>query len=254
MAYINPLKHWQRGDRLTHTRLNSMVDAINRSNNISTSSIDLQINNTPVGHEINSNPHFQRESFPAHVYDWDGTKKGYSWLELTLNAARTGYDIFGDCRQSGDEYADGTLIFGVAVHASFIEDLPGTTSEPLLVTMTLAPDVNDLPAPTFEVPVQLDSVFAHRSSAGGSPTLGERADLTRAVNSATTDTNKDWNISGQANDKKGYVTTVMLGFEVDESDDAKIKAYWRDEEYDVMGRHISSSEVFSTEIHEPDAC
>ena len=190
------------------------------------------------------------QRFPAHITAWNSGTTNYDWFEVERNSADNAFEEKTGGRNQ-DDYAN-------ARHYSLWENLPCTTGNPILVTMSLDKDADGDHTPFFDVPIQRDGTFAHRTTAAGTPTLGNRVDRskTEAEIKQATGTfapSTEYGIEAQTSGKQGWVETYQTGAGYDTTAHDFVIQFW-DVEFDVMGRSISRSKTFETQLIDLEAC
>ena len=188
--------------------------------------------------------------FPVHLTGGPSTSNsvyGYSWDAVRPNADNDGWEVVA----GGKSYRS----HGVARHFHLWDNLPATEENPIFAMLSLLKTADGKFAPFFDVPVQKDADFAHRGTASGSPTLGNREDRTKSE--AEIIQNSGSYVPGLSDDAEsieeqrdgyqGWVETKLTGIGYHSASN-QIKVQFWDEEYDVMGRRISSSITFHTSI------
>ena len=189
--------------------------------------------------------------FPAHISVWNSGTSSYDWAEVQRNSGDTAFATFTGNRNSTN--------YNEARHFGLVGNLPcGIT--PILVLMHFTIDADGETQPFFEVPVQKDAAFSHRTSFAGAITLGDRADysLTEAeVKTEAENTGLDWGIEIQttAPTGVGYVRTLPSrpDLYVDGGDE-ELYGYVHDVEFDVMGRQVSESNEWRYIVDTPIEC
>lgn len=204
---------------------------------------------------------------------WNSGSSKYDWQEAVLTSgvwtAKTGGLSTADYVSPDTGTADQPL----ALHESGLTDLP----DGIAVKMSFVVDSTNAVQPVFEVPLQMDSSFAHRTAITGSPTAGNRADYTLTENELETQANTvgmydTWNagtgkgILESQTSTIGWVRTELFRpwyyLESDSNDaggggaagDQNIYCYVIDVEYDVLGRIVSYSDAFRYTMHVPGPC
>ena len=244
-------RYWDRGDLLTARQLNEGGHAANLANRWSVSGDGVEYSTSPAGHSLHIR---NRESstgdiLAVHITAWNSGSSTYDWEEVERNAGDTAWSAISNGRTDED--------FAKARHFNLWESLPATSGNPIFALLTLLVDVDGDYTPFFDVPVQRDGTFAHRTNLSSSPTAGNRKDLTMTeaeLNTEEASSDLDWSTEGQG-DKQGVVYTVpSRGIVYNGSGDATIYGYVTDIELDVMGRVVSRSEEMRYTIHTPAAC
>ena len=184
---------------------------------------------------------------------WASGSSDYAWQQARRDSAGTGWEVWDEGMKSTDTGQTN------AVHESGFEDLP----DDLLVIMQRVPRA----APSgeefgttqwlFDVPLQRDSTFVHRTVATASPTAGSRTDLTMTTAELTTEAASaelNWDMEGQGNSMGVVYTVPSRAMYYEAGSDEIMYGYICDIELDVMGRQISRSEEMRYTIHIPDTC
>ena len=188
-------------------------------------------------------------TFPVHVTTWNSGTSDYDWFEVERNTGDTAWAAKTDSRDQDD--------FANARHFNGWADLPSSVAKPMLAILTILPDVDGDYTPFFDVPVQKDSTFAHRTDPTASPTTGDRKDLTMTTAELTTEAASgalNWSIEGQGADIGVVYTVPSRAMYYEAGSDEIMYGYICDIELDVMGRQISRSEEMRYTIHIPDTC
>ena len=188
--------------------------------------------------------------FPAHISVWNSGTSSYDWAEVQRNSGDTAFATFTGNRNSTN--------YNEARHFGLAGNLPcGTT--PILVLMHFTMDADGEIQPFFEVPMQFDSAFTHRTAADGTGFVaGDREDRKKSeaqVKQATGtfEPDDEYGVENQVGTSHGWVETYQTGAGYDTTAKDFIIQFW-DVEFDVMGRSISRSKTFETQMIDAEAC
>lgn len=173
------------------------------------------------------------------------TTAPYSWKEVHWDAA-------------GADWQDKS---GGLTGSTNARHLGGFSTGPLtgaLVNMWATTDDTGADLYLFDIISQPDSTFAHRTTAGGSITLGNREDrslsTTQIVQIGTSGLPAAHAVDSQTSGKAGWVETETLAGVGYSTADKEFWQKWRDVEFDCLGRRVSTSAIFSTLIIDLTVC
>lgn len=267
LAYLQDVYH---GMGLQSRTINSLRASLE---NISTDDIDIEHNPTGGGSywsipAVAEEPR-QTASIPTGttvinaLVKWNSGSSKYDWQEAVLTSGAW-VKKTGGLSTGGYTSDDGTGDQPLAIHESGLQDLPDGIAVKISVVIDSAGDQQ----PIFEVPLQRDSSFTHRTTLAGSITLGSRADYSLTEAQLTTQANTVGMYNGFDLESQGtsigWVRTEpfrpWLYVDSASTDGASVTGtedmynYVIDIEYDVLGRPVSHSKAFRYVMHQPGPC
>ena len=222
-------------------RISKVVQAVERSD---------VVNLTPPSrrHKQASGSAFGTMPFMARLTGWNASPDlDYDWVEVWRGSSSDSWVTKTGGRTSAEGDSSSATVSKNAQHVNNIEDLPDN----LIVVMFQHIDEEDVKRYSFTVPVQLDSVFAHRTLLTNSPTLGDREDRTLSGAqmidvTGSGPTPAEYGLEDQGT-SVGWVETVMVGLGYDTTN-KKFVLKAKDLEFDVMGRKVSESDIMTTDV------
>lgn len=183
---------------------------------------------------------------------WNSGSSAYDWQEAHYSAG-SWVQKSGGLSTGGYTSDTGTGNMALAVHEAGLQDLP----DGIHIRIELHTDSSGDIQPIFQVPLQLDASFVHRTALTGTPTLGNRADYTFTQSELQNDAitlASATSIEGQGSSIGWVKTEVWVPNIYEAGGDKTLYGYAQDIEYDVLGRYVSESQAWRFTLSAADPC